>query len=354
MRHVVWGCAILLTGCPENDFTRVTDTAGIPHDTGDTGVEPDDGIPDDVPVGGVQGRICAPNENVYVAGAKAAIEHEYGLSQTFTDADGYFTLTNVPAGDRMLVVEKGSFHVQIPVYIPQNEIVELAEEECLEQEDLNIAVVTGQYDSIGSIISHLGLEYDAFNGLGSEGKNFLRDPERMAEYDIIFLNCGLNEEILRPSLGEIGDNIRDYANEGGSVYASDWAYFVIEEAFPSMVDFRGDDSDVYAARVGYPGTYEVSVLDPMMITALGGETTANLRYDLGSWVTPVGSGGGGSPMVYGTYEYINSNGSVTNGEGPLAVELPTAGGNVVYTTFHNEAQMTLDMEVLLQEIIWAL
>jgi len=347
--------ALFLVGCVENDFSAVPDDEGLPHDTNDTGVIPDDGIPDDVPVGGVQGRVCAPNENVYVAGAKAAIEHEYGLSQTFTDADGYFTLTNVPAGDRMLVIEKGNFHEQIPVYIPQNEIIELAEEECLEQEDLNIAVVTGQYDSIGSIISHLGLEYDAFNGLGSEGKNFLRDPERMAEYDIIFLNCGLNEDILRPVLGEIGDNLRDYADAGGSIYASDWAYFVIEDAFPSMVDFRGDDNDEYAARVGYPGTYEVSVLDPMMITALGGSSTANLRYDLGAWVTPVGAGGGASAMVYGTYEYQNANnGSIQGGEGPLAVELATAGGNVIYTTFHNEAQLTLDMEVLLQEIIWAL
>ena len=46
-----------------------------------------------------------------------------------------------------------------------------------------------------------------------------------------------------------------------------------------------------------------------------------------------------------------SSGSQT---GPLAARLEEGTGQVIYTSFHNESQATVDMDVLLQEIILSL
>ena len=140
---------VLLGGCSETVFTSIPTKVLLPSEEIVTEPEAigegDPKIPDGVEVGGVQGRICAPSQNQYVADAKVMIEHQYGVSYTFTDADGYFLLDNIPEGTYRALVQKGSFQTFFDVYIPPNEIIELAEEECLVN-DLNVAVVTGEYD----------------------------------------------------------------------------------------------------------------------------------------------------------------------------------------------------------------
>jgi len=325
----------------------------------DSDAEPDpvadDGIPDDVPLGGVSGRICAPSQQVYVANARVSMEHAYGTSTTYTDQQGFFLLDDVPAGDWTLVIQKGSFYSSIQVFVPPNEVTELAEEECLHG-TLDIAVVTGMYDNIGHLLRDLGLEFTSIDGLGPDGANFLRDPTEMEKYDIIFLNCGMTYDYMEPAhMDAVAENVRDYVANGGSLYASDWAYWVVEKSWPDMLDFRGTDSVLWSPAVGKADTYRVSVLDPDMVASLGGVGYANVRYDLEGWITPTGFGSGVVPMVEGEYDFYNlMTGATLSGEGPLAAKMTVGDGAVIFTTFHNEAQITLDMEYLLREIIWAL
>jgi SAM-dependent methyltransferase len=357
----------MLSACPpDQGINPIPDNPDDPKDdtdtfhTGDVDTDP---IPDDVLTGGVKGRICAPSGWRYIVGARVSVEHQWGVASTFTDADGWFVLDNIPAGEVVVTVDKGSFHTFFNVLISPNEVITLAEDECL-RDDLNIAVVTGEYDSIEAILKNLDVSFTTINGVqdGASAplKRFLTDPADMGQYDIIFFNCGLHYEPLQSGGAESGpsaqivQNIKDFVANGGSIYASDWAYFITEPAFPEMIDFRNDDTVLLAAATGAAGAVTADVYDPAMQASVGGNR-AEITFDLDVWVTPQSAGPGTSTLIYSQYQYwANNYATLRSTEGPLAVRLDTSGGRVIFTSFHNEPQVTLHMEVLLEEIIFSL
>jgi hypothetical protein len=342
---------VLAAGCSEYNMTSSQSTDGPPGPQEDTEV---DGDGDPVPTegaGGIRGRICSPSEHAYVVGAEVYVETDDGLISTVTDGDGWFLLENVPAGDHTVMVEKGSFHTTFDVTVEADEVTELAEEECLSAEEVSVAVVTGQYDSIQVVLDRLGVEYTLVNGVsGNAHVNLLRTPAELEKYDIVFFNCGMNDNWLTYK-SEIAANLRDYVSNGGSVYVSDWSYFLAEVAYPDMIEFIGEDSMSGSAYVGEMGSVQGIVKDPTMIAALGSDT-AQLNYDLPSWAAPE-KPGTGKVLIRGTFTYIDGW-SYRETDGPLAARQEDGDGTIVYTSFHNERQMTFDMDVLLEEIILSL
>lgn len=330
---------------PDNPFGE-GDTGSGTTDTAEIGGEEEDEA-------AVRGRVCDPSGDGWTVGATAFIDLDLNGDGTVdqrvedqTDSEGYFVLSGLPLGLHTVRVEKGSFSATIEVVLNNPGLTELAEEECLQAEDLRVAVVTGEYDQIGSILTRMGVEYDAFNGIwGVDYVDFLRDPEAMAEYDIIFFNCGINDTWLEDR-DEIGVNIRAFVEGGGSMYASDWAYGFFEAAFPTAVDFYGEDSVHGSAFVGDVGRIDADVLDANMMAILGANK-ADLTYDLGAWAVPVSVLSTVQVMVQGDARlYVGG----TQQNAPLAVKLER-GGTAIYTSFHNEQQITLDMEALLEEIV---
>ncbi len=337
MVHRLALAALLLTaGCTEYDLTG--------HD----GVV----APGLDRVGGVSGRICGPDGVHWVVGADVIVDEGGAAVAGMTDDEGYFTIQNVPVGDWTVTVRKGSFEITFPVNIVEDEVTALPEDQCLEQGDVRIAVVTGDYDQIEEIITHMNLDADLIDGW-SGATSFLRDPVRMQEYNIIFFNCGMSDDWAFSYRAEVAQNLRDFVDNGGSVYASDWAYYIVEAAWPQMNTFYGDDATPGDAYIGESGGITASVLDPVMAARLG-STTAQLNYDLPWWALMESTHQGdilieGSVAFfdYYTYEYHTLR-------APLASRMVQGSGSVLYTTFHNEQQTTVDMELLLQEIILSL
>ena len=70
-------------------------------------------------------------------------------------------------------------------------------------------------------------------------EEFLTDPLWMAEYDIIFLNCGLDDTLLAEGTYAPAalDNLRGFVDAGGSIYASDWAADTVRMTFPGRIQF---------------------------------------------------------------------------------------------------------------------
>ena len=251
------------------------------------------------------------------------------------------------------MLKGSSFSTEFHVQITANQVTELAHEECLDSEEVDIAVVTGLYDDIGAVLDRLGFEYTTINGVsGQQHVQFMRNPSELAKYDIIFFNCGMDDGWLN-SQGEIGNNIADFVRNGGSVYTSDWAYYVVEASHPEAITFMGNDNQAGSAYVGEAGFVDAEVLDSTMAAALG-STSARINYDLASWAAPDKVGTARS-LLRGSFQYFDwTSWSYGTEDGPLAARLDDGDGTILYTSFHNEQQTTFDMDVLLQEIILSL
>ncbi len=311
-------------------------------------------VPPDVELGSVTGQVCAPGTNDWVAGAKAFINHDLGTSVDLTDGDGRFLIKDVPEGHWTVEILKGSFSASFTVNVKPGDTAEMAIEECiaLEQGDTTIAVVTGEYDDIGTVLDYLDLNYDTYVGVGNgqEAIDLLRDPQALATYDIIFFNCGMTFDWTTWQ-GEIGANLVEYVQGGGSVYASDWAYYLVEAAYPAEHDFVNDDALLGDAFVGVAMEVTATVVDTAMADLLG-STSATINFDLDAWVPMLGANG--EVLLEADFDIYKGMFSTVGKHGPLATRLHDGEGTVLYTSFHNERQSTSDMAALLQEIILSL
>jgi len=330
--------------------------AGDLNDTASPEMEPDIEPDPDNLTSGLKGRICDPSGGYWVVGATASAEWDANgdgimdfevLEQT--DGEGRFTLLDLPPGPNHIEVSKGSFSTSIDVDLVAGQILELDEPSCLDRENIHIAVVTGEYDDIGEILTDLTLAYDSYDGISStEYLALLGDPGAMAAYDIIFLNCGIEWSWLSQQ-EQIGANIVDYVQQGGSLYASDWAYWFIEKSYPDLLDFRGDDATVGDAFNGAPGSFIATVVDANMQGLLG-SNTAEITFNYNAWAVPQTAGTQAKILVKGD---MSLEDGTPVSDSPLSVRL-LGGDRVIYTAFHNESQTTLDMDLLLLEIILSL
>jgi hypothetical protein len=341
---------ILVMGCSEYNLSSPEENQ--PHtqseeDTGTFGQDHTDTSEND---GAITGRVCEPSGNGWVIGARVWIEPEDGTTvEAYTDVDGRFLLENVPPGAWTLHIEKGSFQSSVTVTV-KDTLVTLAQDECLSS-DVRIAVLQGDYDTTQELLSDLALPFDLIAQGGSHQIDFLNDPARLQSYDIIFLNCGMDEDWLYEAKENVASNIQDYVSSGRSLYASDWTFQLIEAAFPTAVDFYGSDDFPSEAYSGDDGHLKGSVHDPNMQGVLGSDT-AQLHYDLAGWVIATGADATTEVLVSGHPATIWQEEPLV--DAPLAVRFQAGSGTVVFTTFHNEPQITLDMNAMLREIILSL
>jgi hypothetical protein len=302
-----------------------------------------------IPDGVVRGRICDPAGG-YIAGAKILLEVDGELLTTKTDGDGWFDLEGVPDGTHVLTIKKGSFKAFQEVTVTDGR-GQLIEEVCFASDAVSILVVTGEYDTVEDVLDRLNLEYTVIDGrVGTAYVDVLADELQLAEYDIVFLNCGVSDA-WRSRRDEVGTGLRRYVKAGGNIYASDWAASLVEESFPGAVDFYGDDTLEYESQVGVTSNVPALVLDEDMSAILGSEQ-ATIRYDLDAWVAVRGGGEGTEVLVQGdprVYD-LNTGKESALQNVPLAVSFEREG-TVLYTTFHNERQTTMDMDELLREMV---
>jgi len=362
---------MLQFGCTEYKLGSAED--GLPAD--DTAEPTDDGPSeleeppgDEAFDGQITGRVCDPSgaeDDGWVVGAYVYTNYDSdgdgiddSIADASTDEAGRFTLFGLPTGrDYVVYVVKGSFEATFEVTLTTG-TYEIPEDECM-LEPPNIAVITGDYDHIEDIISDMGLEFTTYDGTfgATEFRSFLADPTAMAEYDIIFFNCGISDMWLYTEREIIRGNIRSFVENGGSIYVSDWAYYFVELPFAGKIDFYGDDLSYGAPMVGRAGDVFANVIDVTM-QAIIGAVGADINFDLPMWVVLESIGPDVSPLLEATIEVADMWGTFsTLSNAPIAVrfEVGDAGGRVIYTAFHNEhAATTLDMTDILEEIILSL
>lgn len=195
------------------------------------------------------------------------------------------------------------------------------------------AVTDPYYDDIGAVLT--GLDYKTLEIQDSE----LADLDFISQFNVIFINCSGDSSANAPAAQT---SLQQFVQDGGAIYASDYAYIYVATSFPGNINFGG--------YIGIEQTITATVIDPGLETYLG-TSSVPIYYDLSSWVPIESLASGTVELLRGTFEVYSSPASVdgttreqipspeeTWEDKPLAAYFDYGDGLVLYTSFHNEAQ----------------
>ncbi len=369
---------------PEQDTSpgQNTDTTP-PEDT----TPPQDTTPvESCGPGAIEGRACAPSGDI-LASATITLEGVDCDGNPFTktattNMNGDFDFTEVPAGEHTLTVRSGSFSNERSIFVNTGRVTDIrsgSEKVCVSAASAKIAVIKGSYDDMQSVLTSLALPFDIKGDDGGQfgfgagltnSRNFLTNAAAMATYDILFINCGeLWARLPANDRTAIVNNLRTYVASGKSLYVSDRAHPFIQQAFPDMADFYGNDHVHSEAMRGYaPQEITANVISTEIQTLLG-RNTATIQFPHNGttvvnnhWVVVAKAGSDGVVHLQGNAKVYQSPTSSAQASTPvpdaplmLTYKHPT-GGTVIFTSFHNKAQATYndDMKKIMRFMIFQL
>ena len=349
----------------------------------------------------VSGTLCAPNGDTPIAGAQVAAQtHDCdgqpSSVEGTTDAAGHFLLRGVAPGTTRVVARSGSFLVQTDVEVPDGGtgyVGGSTGKVCFAAGETPVAVLTGAFDHVERVLSHLGFAYDSFCGTygdAAPARRLLQDPAALARYRVLFINCG-SGVVLRAEDAYTHsefENLRRFVAQGGSLYISDLSSDFVSRLWPDAVrpierphlaqtvelppccqcgascpaecplpaDPRQCGSDsrfgnqcrggfISVIGLGPAGSVGATLHAPFLRSALGTERV-EIVFDLAGWmqIQDVGPG----------VEILASGREISAAaEHPLMVmfQPEPGGGRVAYTSFHNSAQADETVDRLISALV---
>jgi len=360
------------------------------------------------PVGNAVGTICSPNDDpipgaLVIAHTRSCTGAPMEVRAT-TDRNGFFRIEGLAPGPTEISVSSGSFVGEFAVEVVEDRDAVVAEQgspkACLPTNAARLAVLTGNYDDIGAIIGELGFEFDVFCGTYEahlSGRQLLHDAERLAQYDVVFINCatGIDLRVDLPEMTQIRRNLQNFVNAGGSLYVSDLAAGIIDTLWPDRIIFSATapfprpiaccdcvdcppeclQSPPSSPSVRCPTANPLlaQCREPSGLTGQGrvGEKTGLLRsavlreavgretlpitFELDKWMEIESVSPGVEVLVASEETRIEGMEEVTFLQ-PLMVRFRpnTNAGQVAYTSFHNHAQATGPMRAILRALVFSL
>jgi len=183
---------------------------------------------------------------------------------------------------------------------------------------LRIAVTTAGYDDIGEVLEKMEYRFETIFD------NELNDIELISKFDVIFLNC--NGDCESESI-EASRPLRTYVSRGGSIYASDFAAAYVKVIFPERFNYSENSES---------GLYDCNVVDRGLEQIIGKKI--KLNFDLGAWCKVV-------KLPKPNRKYI------TYGNLPILISFTYGKGSIIFTSFHNHAQVSDLEQKLLQYLV---
>ena len=302
----------------------------------------------------ISGRICSPYTDTWLEGATVYTHLFdgdnvlYDTVQSITDETGLFALTGLPV-DRayMIYVQFGSEMIdQFEIKLPEAGGVELDTPSCGGGGG-EVVVITGDYDDFDKVLPAVGIPaYDVVNGqTGDELVEFLGNIDSLLEYEKVFLDGGHIEEDVfydtdgdgdAATIAQVQANLLTYVQQGGTLYATDWSYDVVEGLWPDRIEFLGDDLVPDEAQRGETGGVTAHVTDKDMGEAVGADVV--VVYDLIEW--PVVESVGADATIHPTGDATWRDGfdDYTIAASPMLVSFSDGKGRVVFSSFRYTAQ----------------
>jgi len=249
------------------------------------------------------------------------------------------------------------------------------------------AIVTGDFDTVEQLIQEVAntgtvqAELQLYDGY-VDGPHFETDvsaqPGDLAlqvedllradttsgldQFDTAFLSCGMRgvsdhvyngvaEDDHLVNDATVTANLADAVDHGIALYFSDWTYDFVRVIWPDQVQWVGD-ADLDTAQRGVAGPVNARVVDQELATymevAVGDEI--EVVFNQGGWAVPLSVSSEVEILVEADIEYDDpDSGEIeTLSNVPLVFSFSSGAGRVVYTAFHNEAQITDDARDVLR------
>ena len=224
-------------------------------------------------------------------------------------------------------------------------------------------IVTGDYDDFDQVLIQMGFaNFQLIDGLDEATlATFLDDPDELAKYDIIFFNGGFVEDGVIYDTADSTNtapaqriqNIVNYVDAGGTIYASDWAYNIPEMGWPDAADFVGADEVPDDAQMGDYEEVHATVSDVALSEFLG-EEYVDVTYDLPVWAPVQNVSSSVSTHLTGTVPYSDGLSEYTLTAVPLLYSFNSGDGKVVYSTFRVARNADDDVVAILQYMMYRL
>lgn len=218
---------------------------------------------------------------------------------------------------------------------------------------LRLAITPSEFDDMGKLLGMLGEGYK----YATIELDQLRNPDVLGQYDVIFLTCGTDSEawlgeavgtgerntrtfMMKPEIvDQLHDSIRGFVQRGGTLYASDWRFNLVNLAFPEFVDrsafVRGAAQEV-----------DAEVVDDGLRELIG--ERIQLRFDLDSWFPAAISSSELKTYIRGQFQTVDGS----QASAPLLVKVPFGEGTILFTSFHNEKQNSEEELALLKYLVF--
>jgi hypothetical protein len=190
----------------------------------------------------------------------------------------------------------------------------------------------------------------------------LLSPDLRKRFDVLFLACSpINPKVDTPDvIRDTGTRLRQFVEEGGTLYASDWRIEYLKPAF-AFGEFVDPNTVVHGVQ-GRKGTVIAKVLDPGLREALGPEVQKThevpMTFDLDEW--KVAAFKPDKVTTYMTGKYLGID--MRTREGLLLVKFSPPKrtgatvdpGTVIFTSFHNAKQSAVAEKLLKYLVFHAL
>ncbi len=266
---------------------------------------------------------CSNNEQLggfQMQGIQRAAAGKPKIDVTFVvDEDVILT---VSAADRST---GKSGELKIEKFVPQP--YEPKKQAGRDLESLRIGCSPVGCDDAGAMLRRMGLKY---RSLLNED---FRDRGKVSQFDVLFINCMCDTTQLSGPGNECNPRknkaaLSQFVSGGGVLYVSDYAFHNVDDIFPGQIQFAG--------RNGPWGKHLIHITDPA-IKALAGESK---QVDFGPAYVVVKS------VSQGCTVYAQRDASE-----PVLVSFPHGDGYVVYTSFHNGADIGDDVAEVVKYVI---
>lgn len=249
----------------------------------------------------------------------------------------------------------------------------------------NIAVVLGDFDDLTTSLVALDIASEPWDGfvvqatydpeddrlhrgeMALQSESLLTDTEGdldLDNYGSLFLSSGTRgvgvaqyNDATKPDDGIITNteplqHVCDFGQQDRLLFATDWAYDVIEFCWPDAIEFVGDDAQVDGAQTGVASSGVLaSVNDDVLREDVG--DVVSVAYDYTAWAAIESVGKDTEVLLSGdiAYQASATESATTLTNVPLLVRFPTRSGTVLFSTFHLSAQNpTLQQAILLDAV----